>query len=48
MKFYSENGSGEVSKGRFFKWNEKKNKIVNIVNVDKITFDDLVGYSYQR
>lgn len=48
MKFYSENGSGEVSKGRFFKWNEKKNKIVNIVNVDKITFDDLVGYSYQK
>lgn len=48
MKFYSENGSGEVSKGRFFKWNEKKNKIVNIVNVDKITFNDLVGYSYQK
>ncbi|MDR2939601.1 MAG: DUF815 domain-containing protein, partial [Clostridiales bacterium] len=44
--YYSENGCGQIAQYRMLKYSSKK--LVGVKNYDKITFDRIVGYQYQK
>ena len=47
IKFHNKNGCGDISVYRVFKYSSSKKALVGIEHPDKITFDDLIGYTAQ-
>ncbi|MBQ8941446.1 MAG: ATP-binding protein [Firmicutes bacterium] len=47
IKFHNKNGCGDISVYRVFKYSSSKKALVGIEHPDKITFDDLIGYTSQ-
>ncbi len=47
IAFHRKNGCGDISVYRVFKYNSDKKALVGITHPDKITFDDLIGYTSQ-
>ena len=47
IKFHNKNGCGDISVYRVFKYSSSKKALVGIEHPDRITFDDLIGYTAQ-
>ncbi len=47
VNFYNDFGCGDISRFRFFGYNDALGKIEGIDNPDPITFDDIIGYKSQ-
>ncbi len=47
IKFHNKNGCGDISVYRVFKYSSSKKALVGIEHPDRITFDDLIGYTSQ-
>lgn len=47
IDFHRKNGCGDISVYRVFKYSSTKKALVGIEHPDKITFDDLIGYTSQ-
>lgn len=46
--YYKTYGCGAFGDFLAFKWSEEKEKLIGVSSTSKITFDDLVGYDYQK
>lgn len=46
--YYKTYGCGTFGDFLAFKWSEEEERLVGVTSTSKITFDDLVGYDYQK